>query len=125
MQASRGIPVALLAALLLRAAIPDGYMPASAGSGLLFELCPAGLPSDFVAALSGADAYAHHAGDDTSGEHFSLEHCPVGQLLSAAMAVDTESLASDVPRQESPRVPTPILRLATRAATQQARGPPA
>ena len=57
----------LLAALLLRAAIPDGYMPASWGSGLLVKLCPAGLPAGVMQALAGEHEHHHH-GDAGHGD---------------------------------------------------------
>lgn len=124
-QVTRGITFALLAAMLLRAAIPDGYMPASAGSGLLFELCPSGLPDGFVASLSGQDKHVHHAEDQRSGEHFSLENCPVGQLLAAVVAVDLHWLGSEPPQAESPVFLPAVLRPSDRVSLQQARGPPA
>lgn len=77
----------LSAALLLRAVIPAGYMPAAAGSGLLFEFCPEGVPSEFMQVLSGDTAHDHgHSGhsDHSSDTH----HCPVGHLLLSAAAVD-------------------------------------
>ena len=48
--------LALTAALVLRALMPLGYMPAAPGSGLLFELCPDQLPPG----ISMAHGAAHH-----------------------------------------------------------------
>ena len=45
------ILAAALALLSLRALTPDGYMPAAADSGLLFELCPEGMPAEVMQAL--------------------------------------------------------------------------
>ena len=46
-------PLLLLsAALLLRAVSPAGYMPAAAGTGLLFEFCPEGIPAGFMQVLA-------------------------------------------------------------------------
>ena len=53
-------PMLLLsAALLLRAAIPAGYMSATAGSGLLFEFCPEGIPAEFMQILAGDSGHEH------------------------------------------------------------------
>lgn len=76
-------------ALLLRAAIPAGYMPAAAGSGLLFEFCPEGVPAEFMQVLSGDDHHDHdqmgHGGMDHDDHH-----CPVGHMLLSAAAVDDQ-----------------------------------
>lgn len=80
----------LAAAFLVRAFIPAGYMPAAAGSGPLFELCPEGVPGEFIKALSGGSHDAHHAHGETGQD----EHrCPVGHMLASAAAVDTASPA--------------------------------
>jgi hypothetical protein len=92
---SRRVALLLLATLLLRAAIPDGYMPSRVGSGLLFELCPSGVPAGFMEALAGAGSGHHHgheAGDET---HFDASQCPIGHFLSMAALVD-EVRALDV-----------------------------
>lgn len=81
----------VLATLLLRAAIPDGYMPAKAGSGLLFELCPSGVPEGFMMAVAGSanSGHRHHQHGTESGDsHWDAGQCPIGHLLSAAIAVD-------------------------------------
>jgi hypothetical protein len=92
-RASRYRPALIwvLATLLLRAAIPDGYMPAKAGSGLLFELCPSGVPEGFMMAIanSGKSGHQHHHhGTEPGDSHFDAAQCPIGHLLSAAIAVD-------------------------------------
>ncbi|MCK5326934.1 MAG: DUF2946 family protein [Woeseiaceae bacterium] len=81
------ISLLLLGGMLLRAVIPAGYMPASMGSGLLFELCPDGLPSGVSFASVGHDHAGHH-GD--SGKSAS-DHCDLGHLLSGAV-IDASSL---------------------------------
>ena len=113
----------LLAALLLRAGIPDGYMPSAPGSGQLFELCPAGVPAGFMQALSGS---GHHHGDSAASEsHYDASQCPIGHLLSAAAAVDDSwqpSVAPDLPVF----VNLPTLRPVSRApSNHRSRGPPA
>ena len=88
----RQIPfVATLAALSLRAMTPDGYMPASAGSGLLFELCPDGMPAAVMAALDDTAGHHHHHHRGGSGDGAAVsgtEQCPIGHMLAAAIAVD-------------------------------------
>ena len=53
-------PVALLlAVLLLRAAIPVGFMPAALGSGMLVVFCPDGVSTEFMQFLSGEGGGNH------------------------------------------------------------------
>ncbi len=114
----------LLATLLLRAGIPDGYMPSTLGSGQLFELCPAGVPAGFMQALSGSGH--HHHGDSAASEsHYDASQCPIGHLLSAAAAVD-DSWQSSVTVDLPILVEQPVIRPASRAPTShRSRGPPA
>jgi len=95
----------VLATLLLRAAIPDGYMPAQAGSGLLFELCPSGVPDGFMMAISKSGHQHHDQSADSGDAHFDAAQCPIGHLLSAATAVDsawsTESTPGLAPYNEA------------------------
>ena len=84
----------LLAAIVLRAAIPVGYMPAALVSGQLFAMCPSAVPADLLAAIavpkgSGPHETGHHPhhhgdteGSGSTGQHFDASHCPVGQMLS-------------------------------------------
>jgi len=85
--------VASLAMLSLRALTPDGYMPGSKGSGLLYELCPSGMPVEIMQALAGDEHpghHGHHRGDDGSSNSVSgTEQCPIGHMLASAVAVDT------------------------------------
>lgn len=99
------LPV-LLVTLLLRAAIPDGYMPAAASSGLFAELCPTGMPFGFMQAISGADGGHHHGSHDDGSSHYNSDHCPIGHLLSGAVAVDIPQWASEPPAP-APRAATP------------------
>lgn len=114
----------LLAALLLRAGIPDGYMPAAQGSGLLFELCPAGVPAEFMQALSGS-GHHHHGHTADTESHYDASQCPIGHLLSAAVAVDDVWLSSTAPDLSvyiDIQVPEPASRAPT---SHRSRGPPA
>ena len=89
--------VAALVTLALRALTPDGYMPATQGSGLLFELCPSGMPVVIMRALAG-DSHHHHSdhGDD-SGSVSGTEQCPIGHMLTSAVAVDTGATSGSTP----------------------------
>ena len=113
----------LLATLLLRAGIPDGYMPAAAGSGLLFELCPAGVPAGFMQALTGSDHHHHHS--DKSESAYDTGQCPIGHMLSSAMAFDDLSQPAVIPRLPK-LMATPLRVLVSRtSADYRTRGPPA
>lgn len=78
---------AALAMLSMRALTPAGYMPGSPGSGLLFELCPAGVPAAVMQAL-GAGHHHHHHDQETSSP--TAEHCPIGHMLGSAAACDVD-----------------------------------
>jgi len=80
--------IVLLASLLMRAGIPDGYMPSSGDNGLLFELCPAGVPASFMRALSGSEHHQHHANADSSEPGYDTGQCPIGHILSSSVAFD-------------------------------------
>lgn len=93
--------IAALAMLTLRALTPDGYMPGSKDSGLLFELCPSAMPPEIMQALAG-DSHHHHghgghgSGDDSSSVS-GTEQCPIGHMLASAVAVDTGATSEIVP----------------------------
>lgn len=123
---SRYISVALLATLLLRASIPDGYMPAPVGGGLLFELCPAGVPAELMQALAGPGTHHHHHdSNDTSGAQFDAEQCPIGNLLSAAVAIDAHWITPDVPLLTEPPVAAAQVVASRSELARRSRGPPA
>jgi hypothetical protein len=82
--------VAALATLLLRAITPEGYMPGSARSGLLFELCPEGMPAEIMRVLAGDSGHHHHHGPGEESPGSSTEQCPIGHMLASAIAVDVE-----------------------------------
>jgi hypothetical protein len=117
--------VAALATLSLRALTPDGYMPGSADSGLLYELCPDGKPAGIMQALAGGGHHHHGHGDDDGPSVSGTEQCPIGHMLSSAIAVDSGAV-SDVPPD------TPVFNDATVAVVFRApavgyrsRAPPA
>jgi hypothetical protein len=121
--------VAALTTLALRALTPEGYMPGSRGSGLLFELCPEGMPAAVMQALSGGGGHHHHHhqghGGDESASMSGTEQCPIGHMLASAMAADIEVQAVVIPARP------PLSGLAGAVAAQRrvveyrSRAPPA
>ena len=71
----------VLACLLLQAAIPVGYMPASLSSGSFVQLCPDGLPPSFVHKLAGGHHHHQHADSEASFERCELAP---GAIVTAA-----------------------------------------
>jgi hypothetical protein len=109
-------------ALLLRAAIPVGYMPAAVGSGLPFVLCPENIPAEFLYRVTGEQGghSAHHT--DHSDDH----HCPVGHLLLSAFAVgDQIQFVAILPAPEFAPVPEYAGIPAAPRSHYEPRGPPA
>jgi len=82
--------------------MPDGYMPGSRGSGLLFELCPSGMPVEIMRALGQGHHHHHHHGQSDRASAASAESCPIGHMLSSSVAVD-----SDVALEIQPATPAP------------------
>ena len=120
------ILLAALAMLSLRAFTPEGYMPAAPGSGLLFELCPEGVPAEIMQALSGDHGHHHHHGASDAGDSSvgSIE-CQIGHMLSSAVAHDADVVA-DV-TADALAWATPGVRPAQgrRLSTYRSRAPPA
>ncbi len=126
---SRVTLLILAAALLLRASIPAGYMPASGDNGLWYSFCPTGVPAEFMQMLAGAHA-EHHGGhaehqDDPHVSHSPDDQCPIGHLLLPAASVDTAW-----PSDEAPAAPVfeavPVRVFAGTTRTHyHSRGPPA
>jgi hypothetical protein len=114
----------LSASLLLRALIPIGYMPAAAGSGLVFEFCPEGIPKEFVQILAGDSASGHgHAGHGEAAD--DVHHCSVGHLLLSATAVDDSGQAEAIPSHSVPAPVSPRFWTSVSRTTYHSRGPPA
>lgn len=121
---TRRVALLLLATLLLRAAIPDGYMPSRVGSGLLFELCPSGVPAGFMEALAGAATGHHHAhgtGDET---HFDASQCPIGHFLSMAAVSDDVPALDVIPAPATAVVWTAAVPVSIARRLYRSRGPP-
>lgn len=123
--------VAALAMLSLRALTPDGYMPGSKGSGLLFELCPSGMPPVIMQALAGEGHHHHHhhGGDDSSGDSSGsvtgTEQCPIGHMLASAVAVDTGTLPGIVPDVAMFNVAPVLVTDRSTSTAYRSRAPPA
>ena len=106
----------LLAALLLRALVPAGFMPAVGAGSLALVFCEPGALVQ----------HAHHAGHAGHGGHGVASECPFAQ--SAGPALPTLALA---PPAHPPSIHVPAL--GREPATQSdaplrhaaARGPPA
>jgi len=126
-RSTRNSPIllVLLAALLMRAGIPDGYMPAAQGSGLLFELCPAGVPESFMRALSGSDHHQHHSDSGASGSHYDAGQCPIGHILSSAVAFDDLWQIESTPAAQKSTDNVVVIHTFRTAISQRSRGPPA
>ncbi len=86
----------LFAALLLRAVIPAGYMPAAAGSDFLFEFCPEGIPASFMRSVAGDPGHKHGHMDHGDSGHDD-HRCPVGHMLLSAIAGDDAWQAEAAP----------------------------
>lgn len=112
-----------LVMLGVRALTPLGYMPASAGSGLLYELCPEGMPAEILHRLSGGGHHHHHHhGDDQAGPS---ESCPIGHMLASAMAIDIENPADVAPTPATFVAPATVAGDCRARFYQRCRSPPA
>ncbi len=116
--------IATLVVLSLRALTPDGYMPGSERSGLLYELCPDGMPAEIMQALA-SDQHHHHHGGEDGASVTGTEQCPIGHMLASAVAVDMGVQPDLVPDtaafEEAPA--TLLIRVSTTA--YRSRAPPA
>ena len=106
--------------LSVRALTPAGYMPGSPASGLLYELCPAGMPAAVMRALGGG----HHHHHDTAGGVAGDEQCPIGHMLAAAVAVDFPVSTTLVPGVADFEAPVAVLLRVARLPTYRSRAPP-
>lgn len=117
---------AALAMLSLRALTPDGYMPGSSGSGLLYELCPSGIPAEITQALAGNGDHHHgHHGGEGSSSVSGTEQCPIGHMLGSAVAVDTAVLPEFLPAAPEFDDARVFAFLRSQRAAYRSRAPPA
>lgn len=111
----------LLAAMSLRAIVPIGYMPGSLESGLLFELCPDGMPAAMMQALGG---HHHHGGGDSEAMSLSFEKCAMGHLFASAAISSTDVVAPELPEPPAYLPIPPLLLIAAAPAPYSSRAPP-
>ena len=116
---------ALLAALLWRALVPAGFMPAADGSAQLMP-CPEGMPGMMVEQPADAANYGTDPGGDPGAQpRDHTDHCPFG---SAPFAAPLPAFVLPAPPRTGSRPPT--LRFSPRrpevrvARTHQPRAPP-
>ena len=131
---SRLIMPALLVLVALRALVPLGYMPASPGSGLLFEVCHDGMPLSIAAPSPHAAGHAHHAdhgahhgdaGNDDASHAMAADGCALGHILSVAFLDAVESVTVAIEPASSFDSPEPVTHLLpSRRLTPAPRGPP-
>ncbi len=114
----------LLAVLLLRAAIPVGFMPAAAGSGLLVVFCPDGVSPEFMQFLAD-DAGVDHDHMDHGNPVDSTHQCPVGHMLLSAAATDDGSQPADVVIAPPPSTSAAYFFTSVSRTHYYSRGPPA
>ena len=112
------------AAFVLRAVVPVGYMPATAGSGLLFELCPAGIPAEFAQFLASQTGHDHQHADHSGGEQDSHQ-CDIGHILLSAAAVDDTWQLELAPPVFTLQLSAAYSFASTSRSHYQPRGPPA
>jgi hypothetical protein len=113
-----------LLGLLLRVAVPAGYMPASVSGGWYLQLCPDGVPATVMAALSG-HAHAHHQEHDGGDAGRSYVQCDLGTGLSNAVALQQPFGVSPSPAIDSPQLPAIVSRLEhTSLRAYRSRAPP-
>ena len=115
--------IAAVAMLALRALTPAGYMPGSPASGLLYELCPSGMPAEIMRALGGGHHHHHH--DEKTGGMAGDEQCPIGHMLSTTAATDSTPQVAPVAAGyefETVTLRTPAI---VGATAYRSRAPPA
>ena len=121
----RPLVTVLLAAAILRAFVPAGYMPAASGKGLLFELCHDGLPAGFMEALGGHGHHQDHGGHAGHDEHASAGDCSIAHILSMAFIDEVQSPEPAIQAPIGVLVAMPLVQLVRgHAGVYSARAPP-
>ncbi len=115
----RSLARLVLVGLLLRIAVPAGFMPTTLDDGWFLKLCPDGMPMSVMMALLGHDH--HHHGEEPS----PYQQCDLGGGLADAISLpdlgptaSTCLASSDQALGDQPAIPTRAL------AAFQARAPP-
>ena len=83
----RALSYLLLTTLLLRIAVPVGYMPTSVSGGWYLEICPDGLTPAVMQVFMGEHHHHHHHGSD-DGKAAPV-FCDLGAGFAAAL-IDTK-----------------------------------
>jgi hypothetical protein len=105
------LAIVLLAALLFRAYVPVGFMPAS-GTPFLVELCPA---------YSGAPAHHHHHSQGQA----DFDNCPFGSTPALGLVSHLVAFEAAGRINSFVAIPAERGRLGTRLPhAHQPRGPP-
>jgi hypothetical protein len=121
----RSLVTVLLAAAILRAFVPAGYMPALPGKSLLFELCHDGLPAGFMEALGGQGHHADHGSHGGHDEHASGGDCSIAHILSMAFIDEAQTTEPATQSTLGVFVAAPLVQLLRGHATAySARAPP-
>jgi hypothetical protein len=112
----RRLALLVLAAMLLRALIPAGFMPAREAP-FSIEICPEGFPAQLL-------AYATHHHDHGGGGRGHGDHCVFGACGGGPLSESASCGASPaaLPVAASPPA-TPVL-LVRLVHLPEARGPP-
>ncbi|MEM7077290.1 MAG: hypothetical protein AAF513_01565 [Pseudomonadota bacterium] len=103
----------VLAVLTFQVFIPQGLMPGAGGDGWYLQICPDGLPGEFVEQLrarsnrTALDPATHHPGDHNGHHTTTADHTDHARALDCFFA----SLAADLDRPEGfeSALPTAVL----------------
>lgn len=112
----------VLVGLVLRVAVPAGFMPTNLDDGWFLKLCPDGMSMSVMMALLGHDHHHHHQGTTDSEPY---QQCDLGGSLADEDALTTgEQFTTNgfaaLAQAQSPH----DLLLASTASAFQARAPP-
>lgn len=111
----------VLVGLVLRVAVPAGFMPTNLDDGWFLKLCPDGMSMSVMMALLGHDHHHHHDGQDSD----PYQQCDLGGGLSDDNALTTgEQFTTNSLAALEQTLPTQDLVLAVTARTFHARAPP-
>jgi len=120
---------ALLIALVVRALIPAGFMPAT-DRPFSFQICPDGYPAQLLKSALDPHAAHHHHDDSPGGTHnhasASSEHCVFAAATGAGPLAFVPTLCAVAVNLGAPEFLLASLTVESqRHRIQQPRGPPA